>query len=96
MKVNLFQISVQMSNLTDVREMMKNMIKMLKMKQVCVILVPGRSFQPDFRENWVYKYQYMSIRLTANDQHIEAGIKRLILVFQQACQPYISKNLSVA
>ena len=48
-----------------------------ELKQVGVIIVPGSSFFPGLREEWVHKQQCVRISLTANDQALEIGMQRL-------------------
>jgi valine--pyruvate aminotransferase len=48
-----------------------------ELKQVGVIVVPGSSFFPGLREDWEHTRQCVRISLTANDQEIETGMKRL-------------------
>jgi valine--pyruvate aminotransferase len=48
-----------------------------ELKQVGVIVVPGSSFFPGLREDWVHKQQCVRISLTANDQALEIGMQRL-------------------
>lgn len=59
-----------------------------QLKQVSVIVVPGSSFFPGLRENWEHTHQCIRISLTAGDQEIETGMKRLAevvkLVYQRS------------
>lgn len=57
-----------------------------ELKQVGVIVVPGSSFFPGLREDWPHKQQCLRISLTATDEDIEIGMKRLAKVAQQAYQ----------
>ncbi|MEH2366196.1 valine--pyruvate transaminase [Nostoc sp.] len=60
-----------------------------QLKQVGVIVVPGRFFFPGLEEDWSHKYQCIRISLTASDQDIETGMKRLAEVVQQVYQEAI-------
>jgi valine--pyruvate aminotransferase len=55
-----------------------------QLKQVGVIVVPGSTFFPGLREHWPHKQQCLRISLTASDEEIETGMKRLAQVAQQA------------
>jgi valine--pyruvate aminotransferase len=57
-----------------------------ELKQVGVIVVPGSSFFPGLREEWSHKHQCLRISLTASDEEIEIGMKRLAQVAQQVYQ----------
>lgn len=57
-----------------------------ELKQVGVIVVPGSSFFPGLREDWPHKQQCLRISLTATDEEIEIGMKRLAKVAQQVYQ----------
>ena len=48
-----------------------------KLKEVGVIVVPGSSFFPGLREEWVHKQECIRISLTASDEDIQEGMKRL-------------------
>lgn len=54
-----------------------------QLKQVGVIVVPGSSFFPGLREDWRHKQQCLRISLTASDQDIEIGMRRLAKVVEQ-------------
>lgn len=54
-----------------------------QLKQVGVIVVPGSSFFPGLRENWLHKQQCIRISLTASDEEIKIGMQRLAGVAQQ-------------
>ncbi|MBW4522861.1 MAG: valine--pyruvate transaminase [Scytolyngbya sp. HA4215-MV1] len=54
-----------------------------ELKQVGVIVVPGSSFFPGLREEWVHKQQCVRISLTASDQEIEIGMIRLAELVEQ-------------
>ncbi|UBF28089.1 valine--pyruvate transaminase [Kovacikia minuta CCNUW1] len=54
-----------------------------QLKQVGVIVVPGSPFFPGLRENWKHTQQCLRISLTASDQEIETGMKRLAEVVKQ-------------
>ncbi|MGA7935464.1 MAG: valine--pyruvate transaminase [Kovacikia sp.] len=54
-----------------------------KLKQVGVIVVPGSPFFPGLREEWEHTRQCLRISLTATNQDIEAGMKRLTEVVKQ-------------
>lgn len=64
-----------------------------QLKQVGVIVVPGRFFFPGLEEDWSHKYQCIRISLTASDQDIETGIKRLAEVVQQVYQEAIVTSI---
>ncbi len=53
------------------------------LKQVGVIVVPGNSFFPGLQEDWDHTHQCLRISLTASDQEIETGMKRLADVVKQ-------------
>ncbi|MCL6436048.1 MAG: valine--pyruvate transaminase [Leptolyngbyaceae cyanobacterium HOT.MB2.61] len=53
-----------------------------ELKQVGVIVVPGSSFFPGLREDWDHTRQCIRISLTASDQEIETGMKRLAKVVE--------------
>ncbi|HAA27752.1 MAG TPA: valine--pyruvate transaminase [Cyanobacteria bacterium UBA8553] len=57
-----------------------------ELKQVGVIIVPGSYFFPGLREDWPHKQQCLRISLTATDEEIEIGMKRLAKVAQQVYQ----------
>jgi valine--pyruvate aminotransferase len=57
-----------------------------ELKQVGVIVVPGSSFFPGLREEWTHKQECLRISLTASDEEIEIGMKRLAKVAQQVYQ----------
>ncbi len=63
------------------------------LKQVGVIVVPGSSFFPGLREDWLHKHQCLRISLTASDQEIEIGMQRLAKV---ATQVYGRKSQQVS
>jgi valine--pyruvate aminotransferase len=54
-----------------------------KLKQVGVIVVPGSPFFPGLRETWEHTHQCIRVSLTASDQDIETGMKRLAEVVKQ-------------
>ncbi len=54
-----------------------------ELKQVGVIVVPGSSFFPGLREDWDHTRQCIRISLTASDQEIETGMKRLAKVVEE-------------
>jgi valine--pyruvate aminotransferase len=54
-----------------------------KLKQVGVIVVPGSPFFPGLREPWEHTHQCIRMSLTASDQDIEIGMKRLSEVVKQ-------------
>ena len=54
-----------------------------QLKQVGVIVVPGSSFFPGLRENWLHKQQCLRISLTASDEEISTGMQRLAKVAEQ-------------
>ncbi len=57
-----------------------------QLKQVGVIVVPGSSFFPGLREEWLHKQQCIRISLTASNEEIEIGMQRLATVVQQLYQ----------
>lgn len=57
-----------------------------QLKQVGVIVVPGNSFFPGLREDWLHKQQCVRISLTASDNEIVEGMQRLAKVAQQVYQ----------
>lgn len=56
------------------------------LKQVGVIVVPGSSFFPGLREEWVHKNQCIRISLTATDEDIAEGMRRLAKVVTEIYQ----------
>jgi valine--pyruvate aminotransferase len=54
-----------------------------QLKQVGVIVVPGSTFFPGLREDWVHKQQCIRVSLTATNEEIETGMQRLAKVAQQ-------------
>ena len=54
-----------------------------QLKQVGVIVVPGSSFFPGLREDWLHKQQCLRISLTGSDREIETGMQRLASVADQ-------------
>jgi len=56
------------------------------LKQVGVIVVPGSSFFPGLREEWAHKNQCIRISLTATDEEIEEGMRRLAKVVTELYQ----------
>lgn len=57
-----------------------------QLKQVGVIVVPGSSFFPGLREDWLHKHQCLRISLTGSDEEIAIGMQRLAHVAQQVYQ----------
>jgi valine--pyruvate aminotransferase len=57
-----------------------------ELKQVGVIVVPGSSFFPGLREDWLHKHQCLRISLTGSDEEIATGMQRLAHVTQQVYQ----------
>lgn len=57
-----------------------------QLKQVGVIVVPGSTFFPGLREDWPHKQQCLRISLTASNQEIETGMRRLAGIAEQAYQ----------
>ncbi len=53
-----------------------------KLKEVGVIVVPGSSFFPGLKTEWEHKQQCIRISLTATDQEITEGMKRLAQVVE--------------
>jgi valine--pyruvate aminotransferase len=56
------------------------------LKQVGVIVVPGNSFFPGLREDWVHKQQCIRISLTASDADIATAMERLAAVVTKVYQ----------
>jgi valine--pyruvate aminotransferase len=56
------------------------------LKQVGVIVVPGSSFFPGLREEWAHKNQCIRISLTATDEEIAEGMRRLAKVVTEIYQ----------
>ncbi|MGL4498080.1 MAG: valine--pyruvate transaminase, partial [Planktothrix sp.] len=54
-----------------------------KLKEVGVIVVPGSSFFPGLQGEWSHKNQCIRISLTATDEEITEGMKRLATVIEQ-------------
>ncbi|HBB34317.1 MAG TPA: valine--pyruvate transaminase [Cyanobacteria bacterium UBA8803] len=54
-----------------------------QLKQVGVIVVPGSSFFPGLRDNWVHQQQCIRISLTATHEELEIAMQRLAKVTQQ-------------
>lgn len=48
-----------------------------ELKQVGVIVVPGSSFFPGLHQEWQHKHECLRISLTASDEDIALGMKRL-------------------
>lgn len=57
-----------------------------QLKQVGVIVVPGSTFFPGLRENWLHKQQCVRISLTGSDQEIATGMERLAKVAERVYQ----------
>jgi valine--pyruvate aminotransferase len=57
-----------------------------QLKQVGVIVVPGSSFFPGLREDWIHKQQCLRISLTGSDEEIVTGMQRLAKVAEQVYQ----------
>lgn len=57
-----------------------------QLKQVGIIVVPGKDFFPGLRADWSHTQQCLRISLTATDQEIETGMKRLAEVVDQVYQ----------
>ena len=55
-----------------------------QLKQVGVIVVPGSTFFPGLREDWPHKQQCLRISLTASNEEIETGMRRLAGIAEQA------------
>lgn len=51
-----------------------------QLKQVGVIVVPGSSFFPGLREEWLHTHQCIRISLTASNEEIDMGMQRLAKV----------------
>jgi valine--pyruvate aminotransferase len=54
-----------------------------QLKQENVIVVPGSSFFPGLREDWIHKHQCLRISLTASNEEIALGMQRLAKVAEQ-------------
>jgi valine--pyruvate aminotransferase len=52
-------------------------------KQVGVIVVPGSPFFPGLQEDWVHTQQCLRISLTASDEEIAVGMRRLAEIVEQ-------------
>ncbi|MBW4574213.1 MAG: valine--pyruvate transaminase [Aphanothece sp. CMT-3BRIN-NPC111] len=61
-----------------------------QLKQVGVIVVPGSSFFPGLNEDWSHKEQCIRISLTATDEEIETGMRRLAEVVEKVYQKVMS------
>lgn len=57
-----------------------------ELKQVAVIAVPGSSFFPGLKEEWLHKQQCLRISLTATEGEIIEGMKRLAKVTEKVYQ----------
>ncbi len=64
-----------------------------QLKRVGVIVVPGGSFFPGLREDWPHKHQCFRISLTASDQEIETGMRRLAMVVEEVYREVMSAKL---
>jgi valine--pyruvate aminotransferase len=53
-----------------------------ELKQVGVIVVPGNPFFPGLREEWEHKHQCIRVSLTATNEEITTGMRRLAEVVQ--------------
>ena len=53
-----------------------------ELKQVGVIVVPGNPFFPGLREEWEHTHQCIRVSLTATNEEITAGMRRLAEVVQ--------------
>jgi len=54
-----------------------------QLKQAGVIVVPGSTFFPGLREDWPHKQQCLRISLTASNEEIETGMRRLAGIAEQ-------------
>lgn len=54
-----------------------------QLKRSGVIVVPGSSFFPGLREEWEHKQECIRISLTASDEDIEKGMRRLAEVVER-------------
>jgi len=54
-----------------------------QLKQENVIVVPGSSFFPGLKEDWIHKQQCLRISLTASNEEIAIGMQRLAKVAKQ-------------
>jgi valine--pyruvate aminotransferase len=54
-----------------------------QLKEVGVIAVPGSTFFPGLREDWPHKHQCLRLSLTATDDEIVQGMKRLAEVVER-------------
>ena len=57
-----------------------------QLKHVGIIVVPGSPFFPGLREDWLHKQQCIRISLTASNEEIATGMKRLAEVAQRVYQ----------
>lgn len=56
------------------------------LKRAGVIPVPGSAFFPGLREDWVHTRQCLRISLTATDEELNRGMRRLAQVIEQTYQ----------
>ncbi len=54
-----------------------------KLKEVGVLVVPGSPFFPGLQQEWKHKQECIRISLTATDEEIEQGIKRIAAILQK-------------
>lgn len=64
-----------------------------QLKQVGVLVVPGRFFFPGLNEDWSHKYQCLRISLTASNQEIEIGMGSLANVVQHIYQHAVVSSI---
>lgn len=57
-----------------------------ELKKVGVIVVPGSTFFPGLKEEWLHKHQCVRISLTGSDEEIALGMQRLAKVAEQLYQ----------
>lgn len=57
-----------------------------ELKQVGVIVVPGEPFFPGLQGDWAHTHQCIRISLTASDEEIAIGMRRLAKVVEQVYQ----------
>ncbi len=66
------------------------------LKQVGLIGVPGSSFFPGLKADWPHKQQCMRFSLTAKDEEIELGMKRLAQVIENVYQGKVADTVKMS
>jgi valine--pyruvate aminotransferase len=61
-----------------------------QLKQVGVIVVPGNTFFPGLEEEWPHKQQCIRISLTATDEELATGMRRLAKLVEKVYQPSVA------